>query len=72
MATAASPRVGSASAIVGQLIIAAAEVIRPSNRDLGEVLVQRLQSPCSPQRRSERPGNGKDHRSHLTAHRSSA
>jgi hypothetical protein len=31
-------RVGSASAIVGQLIIAAAEVIWPSNRDLGDVL----------------------------------
>lgn len=29
---------GSASAIVGQLIIAAAEVIWPSNRDLGDVL----------------------------------
>jgi hypothetical protein len=27
-----------ASAIVGQLIIAAAEVIWPSNRDLGDVL----------------------------------
>lgn len=31
-------RVGLASAIVGQLIIAAAEVIWPSNRDLGDVL----------------------------------
>ncbi|ACZ87747.1 hypothetical protein [Streptosporangium roseum] len=31
-------RVGLASAIVGRLIIAAAEVIWPSNRDLGDVL----------------------------------
>ena len=31
-------RVGLASAIVGQFIIAAAEVISPSNRDLGDVL----------------------------------
>lgn len=31
-------RVGLASAIVGQLIIAAAEVTWPSNRDLGDVL----------------------------------
>jgi len=31
-------RVGLASAIAGQLIIAAAEVIWPSNRDLGDVL----------------------------------
>jgi hypothetical protein len=93
-----------ASAIAGQLIITAAEVIWPSNRDLGDVLfsvspiltgaglvtagvaiiragaldhrglghaVVRAQQPAScasPQRRSERPGNGKDHRSYLTAH----
>jgi hypothetical protein len=131
--------VGLASAIVGQLIIAAAEVIWPSNRDLGDVLFSvspiltgaglvtagvaiiragvwarpsrflpltlglytilvlipvmiasggppaplalwtigagaccgscsTPASCASPQRRSERPGNGRDHRSYLTAH----